>query len=170
MLSPFGFVAPLMFNPMCAERPTRGRSRDKSTIVVKYNRGITTIAVYSAEKPHDHIVELHSFETQTEDLATHGLKELFENISDENIIDEDPMAHVDDSFQEEIPKEFKSFINKMLDNDRHQGVHPYDAMFDFENLEKTIPDVVEEMLHVDGHETIYAIGDRKLSALPDGRH
>ena len=69
------------FNPMCAERPTRGRSRDRSTIVVQNSRGITTIPVYSAEKPHDHIVELHSVETRTEDCATHGLKELFERQS-----------------------------------------------------------------------------------------
>ena len=41
-------------------------------------------------------------------------------------------------------------------------VHPYEAWFDFGNLEKTIPDVAKEMLHVDGHETIYAIGDRKF--------
>ena len=32
----------------------------------------------------------------------------------------------------------------------------------FEDIEKAIPDVVEEMLHVDGHESICAIGDRKL--------
>ena len=41
------------------------------------------------------------------------------------------------------------------------GVRPYDAWFDSDNLETTIPDVVEKMLHVDGHETIYAISDRK---------
>ena len=64
------------FNLMFAERPTRGRSRDRSTIVVQNSRGITTIPVYCAEKPHDHIVELHSVEAQTEDLATHGLNEL----------------------------------------------------------------------------------------------
>ena len=75
------------FKPTYVERPTRGRSRDKSTIVGKNSRGITTIPLHGDEKPHDHIVELHSVETQTEDLAMHGLKELFEIFQDENNID-----------------------------------------------------------------------------------
>ena len=95
------------------------------------------------------------------DLATHGLKEHFENIEDENIIDKDLMAHDDDSFKEEMLEEVESFIDEMLNSDRHHGACPYDALFDFDNLKKTILDVFEEMLHVDGHETIYAIGDRK---------
>ena len=49
----------------------------------------------------------------------------------------------------------------MLDSDRRQEVQPYDAMFDYNNLEKTTPDVVEETLIVDGRETVYAIGERK---------
>ena len=57
------------FNPMFAKRPTRCRSRNRMTIVVQNSRGITTIPVYSDEKPHDHIVELHSVETQTVGLA-----------------------------------------------------------------------------------------------------
>ena len=81
------------FNPMYAERLTRGRSRDKSTIVVKNSRGITTIPVYSDEKPHNHSVELHSIETQTEDLATHGLKTLFEIVQDESIIETGPITY-----------------------------------------------------------------------------
>ena len=48
-----------------------------------------------------------------------------------------------------------------MNSERHHGERPYDAWLDVDNLEKTIPDGVEEMLHVDGHETIYAIGDRK---------
>ena len=89
------------------------------------------------------------------------MKELFDNIVDENIIDEDLMAHDDHSFKEEMPEEVESFIDEMLNSDRHHEVHTYDVWFYFDNLEKTIPDVVEEMLHIDGHETIYAIGDRK---------
>ena len=58
------------------------------------------------------------------------------------------MAHVDDSFQEENPKEVESFIDEILDSDRHQGVHLHDASFDVDHREKTIPDVVEEMLNV----------------------
>ena len=34
-------------------------------------------------------------------------------------------------------------------------------MFDYDNLEKKVRDVVEETLNVDGRETVYAIGDRK---------
>ena len=84
------------FNPMYVERPTRSRSREKSTIVVKNSKGITTIPVYSDEKPHNNIVELHSVETQTEDLATHGLKELFDIVQDESIIETDPITYVND--------------------------------------------------------------------------
>ena len=86
------------FNPTYAERPTRGRSRDKSTIVVKNSRGITAIAVYSDEKPHNHIVELHSVETQT-----HGLKELFEIVQDESIIETGLITYADDHCEEEMP-------------------------------------------------------------------
>ena len=71
------------------------------------------------------------------------------------------MAHDNDSFKEEIPGEVESFIDEILNSERHHGERPYDAWLDVDNLEKTIPDGVEEMLHVDGHETIYAIGDRK---------
>ena len=65
------------FNPIFTEKPTRGRSRERSTIVVQNERGVTTSPVYNSEKTFNRIVELHSIETQTEDLATHGLKELF---------------------------------------------------------------------------------------------
>ena len=47
-------------------RPTRGRSRENSTIIVQNARGITTIPVYNSVKGVDYIVELHTFETQTE--------------------------------------------------------------------------------------------------------
>ena len=89
------------FNPLYTERPARGRSREISTIIVQNEKGVTTIPVYNSEKTFNHIVELHSVETQTEDLATHGLKEFSENIEDENIIDKDRMAHDDDSFKQE---------------------------------------------------------------------
>ena len=65
------------FNPIFTEKPTIGMSRERSAIVVQNDRGVTTIPVYNFEKAFNHIVEVHSFETQTEDLATHGLKELF---------------------------------------------------------------------------------------------
>ena len=120
-----------------------------------------TIPVYNSEKTFNNIIELHSVETQTEDLPTHGLKEFFDHIVDENIIEEDLIIHVDDSCKEEIPEGVGSFIDEMLDSDLRQEVYPYNAMFDYDNLGKTIPDVVKETLHVDGHETIYAIGDRK---------
>ena len=84
------------FNPTYVERATRGRSRDKSTIVVKNNRGITTIPVYGDEEPHDHIVELHSVKTQTEDVAAHRLKELVETVQYKNIIDTGVTTHADD--------------------------------------------------------------------------
>ena len=93
------------FNPTFTERLTRGRSRDRLTIVVHNSRGITTISVYSAEKPHDHIVEMHSVETQTEDLATHGLKELCETVQDESIIETDLITYVDDHFKDKIPED-----------------------------------------------------------------
>ena len=96
---------------MHADRPTRGRSRDKSTIVVKNSRGITTIPVYSDEKPHNHIVELHSVETQTEDLATHGLKELFEIVQDESIIETGLITYADDHYEEEMSDDVESFID-----------------------------------------------------------
>ena len=48
----------------------------------------------------------------------------------------------------------------MLNSERQHEEQPYIAWFDFDIFEKTIPDVVEEMLRVDGHETIYAIGGR----------
>ena len=63
------------FNPMFTEKPTRGRSRARSTIVVQNDKGITTIPVYNSEKTFNHIVELHSVDTQTEDSATQGLKD-----------------------------------------------------------------------------------------------
>ena len=85
------------FNPMFTEKQTRGRSSESSTIVVQNDRGITAIPVDNSEKTFNHIVELRSVETPMEDLATHGLKELFGNISDEDINEEDRMAHVDDS-------------------------------------------------------------------------
>jgi hypothetical protein len=103
------------FNPMFAERPTRGRSRDKSTIVVKNSKGIKTIHVYSDEKLHDHIVELHSVEMQTEDLATRGLKELFATMQDESIIVTDVITYVDDHCEEEMPDDVGSLLDKMLD-------------------------------------------------------
>ena len=59
--------------------------------------------MYNFEKTFNHIVELHSVQTQPEDWATHGPKEFVENIEDENIIDNDLMAHDDDSFKEEMP-------------------------------------------------------------------
>ena len=108
------------FNPMYAERPTRGRSRDKSTNVVKSSRGITTIPVYGDEKPHNHIVELHSVETQTEDSATHGLKELFEIVQDENIIDTGFITYADDHYEEEISDAVESIIDELMDGDRQQ--------------------------------------------------
>ena len=104
---------------------------------------------------------MHSFETQTEDLATQGLKELFENIQNESIIEADLITHVDDHCMEEIPEDIESFMDEMLNSDRREEVHPYDAMLDYDDLEKTIPDDVEGTLNVDGRETIYAIGDRK---------
>ena len=105
------------FNPMLTERPAMGRSRDRSTLVVQNSRGITTIPVYSAEKPHNHIVDLHSVETQTEDLATHCSKELFETVQDESIIETDLIAYVNDHRNEdiEIPEDVESFIDEMLD-------------------------------------------------------
>ena len=127
------------FNPMYAERPTRGRSRDKSTIVVKISRGITTIPVYSDEKPHDHIVELHSVETQTEDVATHGLKELVETIPDEIIIETDLITYADDHYEEKMPDDIESLIGEMLDCDLRQEGHIYGAMFDFDDREAKSP-------------------------------
>ena len=56
------------FSPIFIEKPTRGRPRGRSPIIVQNSRGITTIPMYSAETPHDHIVELHSVETQTDYL------------------------------------------------------------------------------------------------------
>ena len=139
------------FNPLYTEKPTRGRSRERSTITVQNERGVTTIPVYKSEKTFNNIVELHSVETQTEDLARYGLKELIENIEDENIIDKDLMAHDDNSFKQEMPEEVEIFIDEMSNSVRHHGVRPYDA---WDNLEKTIPNIVEEMPHIDGHETI----------------
>ena len=76
------------FNPlnMFIERPTRGRPRAKSTIIVRNEKGITTIPVYSAVKSVDNIVELHSVGTQTEELSVHGLAELIENVVDEEVV------------------------------------------------------------------------------------
>ena len=145
------------FNPMYAERPTRGRSREKSTSVVKNSRDITTIPVYNDEKPHNHIVELHSVETQTEDLATHGLKELFETIQDEIIIETDLITYDDDHYEEEMPDDVESFIVEMLDGERHQEVHPYDAMFDYDDLEETN---IEGKVIIGEYESVYAVGDR----------
>ena len=62
------------FNPPYIERPTRGRPREKSTVIVRDEKGITTIPVFNSEKTVNHIVELHSVETQTQVLVTHGLK------------------------------------------------------------------------------------------------
>ena len=88
------------FNPLYTEKPTRGRLRERSTITVQNERGVTTIPVYNSEKTFNKIVELHSVETQTGDLATHGLKH-YSTISRTSIIDKDLMAHHDDSFKEE---------------------------------------------------------------------
>ena len=90
------------FNPTYVESPTSGRSRDKSTIVVKNTRSSTTIPVYSDEKLHNHIVELHSDETQTDDLATHGLKELFEIVQYDNLIDTALITYADDHYEEDF--------------------------------------------------------------------
>ena len=68
------------------ERPTRGRSRAKSTIIFQNARGITAIPVYNSVKGVDNIVELHNVETQTEELSAHGLSELFENVVDGDVI------------------------------------------------------------------------------------
>ena len=53
------------FNPLYTEKPTRGRPRERSTIIVQNERGVTTILVYKSEKTFNNIVELHSVETQT---------------------------------------------------------------------------------------------------------
>ena len=68
------------FNPLNTfiERPTGGKSREKSTIIVQIARGITRIPVYNSVKGVDNIVELHSVETQTEELSVHGLTELID--------------------------------------------------------------------------------------------
>ena len=49
----------------------------------------------------------------------------------------------------------------MLSSERPCEEQLDDVWFDFDGLERTIRAVVEEMLHVDGHETIYAVGDRQ---------
>ena len=56
------------FNPLNTfiERPTRRRSRERSTIIVQKEKGIMTIPIYGSVKGVDNIVELHSVETQTE--------------------------------------------------------------------------------------------------------
>ena len=46
----------------------------------------------------------------------------------------------------------------MLDGDRRQEVHPYDAMFDYDDLEETIP---EAKAIIGECEAVYAVGDRK---------
>ena len=76
------------FNPlnMFIERPTRGRSRERSTIIIQNEKGITTIPVYNSVKGVDNILELHSVETQTEGLSMHGLTELVENVVDGGVI------------------------------------------------------------------------------------
>ena len=76
------------FNPLNTfiERPTRGRSRERSTIIVHNDKGIKTIPVYNSMKGVDNIVELHSVETQTEELSMHGLTELVENFVDGDVI------------------------------------------------------------------------------------
>ena len=102
------------FNPLYTERPTRGRPRDTSTIIVQNEKGVTTIPVYNSEKTSRPIVGLHSAERQAEDLAMHGLNELFENVEDENIIDNGLIATDDDSLKEEMPEEVESFFDEML--------------------------------------------------------
>ena len=76
-------------------------------------------------------------------MATHGLKEFVEDIEDKNIIDKDLIAHDSDSFKEELPEDVVSFIDEMLNSNRHHG-RPYEAWFDLDNFEKTIPDAVED--------------------------
>ena len=58
------------------ERPKRGRSTERSTIIMRNEKGITTFPVYNPVKGVDNIVELHNAETQTEELLMHGLTEL----------------------------------------------------------------------------------------------
>ena len=60
--------------------------------------------------------------TQTEDLATHGLKELVETIPDESIIETDLITDADDHYEEEMPDDVASFIGEMLNCDLRQEV------------------------------------------------
>ena len=101
---------------------------------------------------------MHSVETQTEDLATHGLTELFEIVQDENIIDTGLITYADDHYEEEMSDDVGSFIDEMLDGDRRQEVRPYDAMFDYDGLEETN---IDGKVIIGKCETIYAVGDRK---------
>ena len=71
---------------MFIETPTRGRSREKSNIIVRNEKGITTISVYGSVKGTENIVEVHSVETQTEELLVYGLAELIEKVVDEDVV------------------------------------------------------------------------------------
>ena len=146
------------FNPPFIERPTRGRSREKSTIIGRNEKGITTIPMHNSEKAFNQIVELHSVEAQRDDLATHGLKELFEIVQDENIIDTGLITYADDHFEEKMSDDVESFIDEMLGGDRRQEAHPYDAMFDDDGLEETN---IEGKVIIGKRETVYAVGGRK---------
>ena len=86
------------------------------------------------------------------------MKELFETVQDESIIDTSLITCADDHYEEESSDEVESFIDEMLDGDQQQEAHPYDAMFDYDGLEETN---FEGKVIIGSCETIYAVGDRK---------
>ena len=92
--------------------------------------------------------------TQTEDLATQGLKELVGRILDESIIETDLTTYADDHCEEQMPDDVESFIGEMLDCDLRQEGHPYDAMLGFDGLEETN---IEGKVIIGKYESVYAV-------------
>ena len=57
-----------------------------------------------------------------------------------------------------MPGDVESFIDAMFEGDRRQEVHPYDAMFDYDDLEET---TIEGKVTIGECESVDAVGDRK---------